>query len=65
MDNHGQTSSQSCLMFMVGGGNPSFYSSPRYIESTVSPLGTVMPTQRQFSVQVQCMYFHRNIKYSM
>lgn len=50
VDNHGQTSSQYCVMIMVNSVNPSLYT-PRFVQSTASPVGTVMATQMWFSIQ--------------
>ncbi|CAF1506083.1 unnamed protein product, partial [Rotaria sordida] len=50
VDNNGQTSSQNCVMIAVGATNPSIIA-PTFVQSTASPVGTVMPTQSRFSIQ--------------
>ncbi len=50
VDNHGQTSNQYCVMIMVGGVNPILYT-PSFVQSTASPVGTVMATHTRFSIQ--------------
>ncbi|CAF4718722.1 unnamed protein product, partial [Rotaria sp. Silwood2] len=52
VDNNGQTSDQYCVMIAVGANNPSIIT-PRFVQSTASPLGTVMATQSRFSIQIQ------------
>ncbi|CAF4149538.1 unnamed protein product, partial [Rotaria sordida] len=51
VDNNGQTSSQNCVMIAVGATNPSIIA-PTFVQSTASPVGTVMPTQSRFSIQI-------------
>lgn len=50
VDNNGQTSSQYCVMIMVNSVNPVLYT-PNFVQSTASPVGTVMITQTVFSIQ--------------
>ncbi|CAF3937018.1 unnamed protein product [Rotaria sordida] len=50
VDNKGQTSNQYCVMLAVNGSNPSL-TLPTFVQSTASPVGTVMPTQMRFSIQ--------------
>ncbi|CAF3417532.1 unnamed protein product, partial [Rotaria sp. Silwood2] len=52
VDNNGQTSVQHCVMIAVGASNP-YIITPTFVQSTASPLGTVMATQSRFSIQIQ------------
>ncbi|CAF4199097.1 unnamed protein product, partial [Rotaria sp. Silwood2] len=50
VDNNGQTSNQYCVMIAVGVSNP-YIIAPSFVQSTASPVGTVMATQSRFSIQ--------------
>ena len=50
VDNFGQSSDQYCVMIMVNSANPTFFS-PTFVQSSASPIGTVMATQTRFSIQ--------------
>ena len=50
VDNNGQTSSQYCVIIAVGGTNTGI-SVPKFVQSTASPVGTVMATQTRFSIE--------------
>jgi hypothetical protein len=50
VDNNGQMSTESCVMIMVGGTNPTTYT-PTFVQSTASPIGTVLSSQTRFSIQ--------------
>ncbi|CAF4581024.1 unnamed protein product, partial [Rotaria sp. Silwood2] len=56
VDNNGQTSDQHCVMIAVGASNP-YIITPRFVQSTASPLGTVMATQSRFSIEIQSKDF--------
>ncbi len=53
VDNHGQTSAQYCVMFAVtvGGNYNPYLVAPTFVQSTASPIGTVMATQTIFSIE--------------
>ena len=50
IDNNGQSSSQYCVTWVVGGNNPGIIA-PTFIQSSASPVGTVLATQSRFSIQ--------------
>jgi hypothetical protein len=48
------------MVFMVGGNNPSI-NYPVFIQSSISPIGTVMATQSEFSIQSKSFSFKANL----
>jgi hypothetical protein len=51
VDNHGQMSTQSCVMIMVGVGlSQQQLNYPTFVQSSAAPIGTVMSTQERFSI---------------
>ena len=50
IDNNGQSSTQFCMAMAVGATGTSFVT-PTFVQASASPIGTVMGTQRQFSIK--------------
>ena len=53
IDNHGVSTAQYCFSIVINATSPSV-TTPILVQASASPVGTVMSTQRRFSIQGIC-----------